>query len=91
MNLTFNLVSLLTSAIWSKNDLDPGFFSFSNVAETLKIISLTLEDKKRFCLNILSFSVCERQTMWHEIARSKDIKKIVLSTRGVQYVMKTHL
>ena len=28
MNLTFNLVSLLTSAIWSKNDLDPGFFSF---------------------------------------------------------------
>ena len=42
----------------------------------LKTISLSLEDKKK-CLCI--WAVCEKHTMWREIAHGKDSKKIVLS------------
>ena len=51
----------VTFAVLSKNDPEPGVCSFSKASETLKIVSLALEDKKwfDFCFDILSMWLYE--------------------------------
>ena len=49
---------------------------FSNVSETLKIISLTLEDKNNFVWISYHLGCVEKRTMWYKIVRGKSIVKM---------------
>ena len=65
----------VTFAILSKNDPEPDVCSFSKASETLKIVSLALEDEKwfDFCFDILSMWLYEKLKtfMLHDMTHEK--------------------
>ena len=54
----------------------------------LKTTYSTLKDKKKILFgHLVIWTMCEKRTMWHEIAHGKGSEKIVLSMLSVHFIV----